>query len=124
MAHFARVNDNNRVENIIVINNDVVGEPELAFPETESVGQTFIKEVLGFDGTWLQTSYNNSFRKNFASSNGFYDPESDIFISPQPFDSWTLSEETKDWESPIPYPEDGLDYFWNERTLSWELINS
>ena len=65
MAHFAKI-ENNIVTNVIVIHNDVVGEPTLTFPETDGAGRAFIANTLKFPGTWLQTSYNNNFRGTYA----------------------------------------------------------
>lgn len=123
MGHFARVNDNGRVDAVIVVNNEVIGEPEKTFPETETLGQEFISDVLKLDGTWLQTSYNNNFRSNYAGIGGEYDAENDVFIPVQPYDSWILNQEFK-WEAPIEYPADGLEYYWDERLKSWEQVPS
>lgn len=80
MAHFAHIDDTNTVTNVIVINNDVVGD---TFPESQPVGQAFIADVLGLDGTWLQTSYNNNFRGVYAGIGYTYDAENDVFVEPQ-----------------------------------------
>ena len=123
MAHFAKINDNNRVESIIVINNGVLGEPGKTFPETEAIGKDFIANTLGLDGLWLQTSYNNNIRANYAGIGASYDPENDVFIPVQVYDSWILNETTYRWESPVPYPEDGLEYYWDERVAGWSEID-
>jgi hypothetical protein len=123
MGHFARINDNGRVDGVIVINNEVLGEPEKTFPETEVLGQEFISDVLKLDGTWLQTSYNNNFRHNYASIGGEYVEDTDAFIPVQVYDSWILNETTYRWESPVPYPEDGLEYYWDERVAGWSEID-
>ena len=62
-----------------------------------------------------------AFRKNYAFIGGTYDPVRDAFISPKCFDSWILNEQTCQWEAPVPYPDDGNIYYWNEETLSWYL---
>jgi len=72
------------------------------------------------EGTWVQTSYNNNFRKNYAGIGYTYDTDRDAFYTPQPYPSWTLNETTCIWEAPEPYPDDGEIYVWNEETLSWE----
>lgn len=119
MAHFAKINADNVVEQVIVINNDVIGEPGLVFPETEQPGKDFIANVLNLPGTWMQTSYNGSFRSNFASNGYTYDAEKDAFIEFKRYESWVLNEETNKWEAPVPYPSDGLEYMWDEESVSW-----
>jgi hypothetical protein len=121
MAHFAKIekNENNRwiVQEVHCINNVVIGEPDLSFPETELIGQNF-QESLGLYGTWKQTSYNGSFRKQYAGIGYEYDEANDIFISPQPFLSWTL-DENFDWQPPTPSPSPG--HFWNEDAKQWQI---
>lgn len=117
MAHFAQLDENNIVQQVIVISNDDCGGG--VFPNSENPGQKFISD-LGLNGVWKQTSYNNNFRKTYAGIGYSYDEHNDIFISPQPFSSWSL-DENFDWQPPIPMPEDGL-YFWNEESGSWEEV--
>jgi hypothetical protein len=119
MAHFAQIK-NGAVTQVIVISNETVGEPSFQFPETENVGVNFILQVLGFAGEWRQTSYNGTFRKNYAGIGFSYDEIRDAFIPPKPYDSWILNEDTCLWEAPIPYPKDGKPYVLNEETQSWD----
>jgi len=77
MAHFARINDDNIVEEVIVVSNDDCGGGE--YPDSEPVGQAFIAS-LGLEGEWKQTSYNNNFRGHFGAVGSRYDAESDVFI--------------------------------------------
>lgn len=107
MAHFAKI-ENNIVSQVIVVSN-----------EFEEQGQSWINNKLGLEGEWIQTSYNNNFRANFAGIGFTYDRENDVFIPIKPYNSWILNKETWRWESPIPYPEDELLYTWDEETLSW-----
>jgi len=107
MAHFAKVH-NGIVEQVIVIDNNV-----------EHKGQLYINNTLGLYGTWIQTSYNNNIRANFAGIGYTYDEDNDVFYAPQPYESWILDEETWKWESPIPYPNDGNIYYWDENNLQW-----
>jgi len=79
MAHFARVNDDNIVEQVIVVSNDDAPDP---YPESEPLGQAFIADVLGLSGTWLQTSYNGTFRGKYAGGGDYYDPTIDEFGPP------------------------------------------
>lgn len=81
MAYFAQLDTNNAVVQVISINNAVLGEPELSFPDTESVGIEFIR-TLGFNGVWKQTSFNGNFRGCFAGIGMIYDEESDNFVAP------------------------------------------
>lgn len=112
MAHFAKLNKENIVEQVIVADQ--------AFIDSGAVGEPT---------EWLQTSYNTyggvhklggePFRKNYAGIGYTYDSTRDAFIPPQPFPSWTLNEETCLWDSPVPYPEDGKFYVWNEEKVAW-----
>ena len=106
MAHFAKVNDANIVIEVLVTDNDYPNE-----------GYDWFIENLG--GRWIQTSYNNRIRKNFAGIGYTYDETLDAFIPPQPYSSWTLDKTTCQWISPIPYPNDGKYYSWDEATTSW-----
>ena len=122
MANFANLNENNEVINVIVISNDIIGEPNFIFPKTEILGQHFILNVLKLSGNWRQTSYNNTFRKNYAGIGYTYDEERDAFIPPKSYPSWILNEDTCLWDSPTPHPNDGYNYIWNEDTLSWVIF--
>ena len=114
MAHFAKVN-NGIVEQVIV------AEPEFF--------DTFVDSS---PGTWIQTSYNTyggvhklggtPLRKNYAGIGYTYDAQKDAFISPKPYASWTLNEDTCLWEPPTPHPNDDKLYTWNESTTSWVEI--
>jgi hypothetical protein len=121
MAHFAELNENNQVINVIVIgNNDCL---DTNGNESESVGISFCKSLLGEDTHWVQTSYNASIRKHYAGIGYTYDAVRDAFIPPKPYNSWILVEETCQWTAPISYPVDGNRYFWNENITNWELEN-
>jgi hypothetical protein len=120
MAHFARLDENNVVVEVIVVKNAVIND--LPFPESEPLGVEFCRSLFGSDTVWVQTSYNNNFRTRYASISGVYDPIKDVFIYPKPFPSWVLNEDTTEWEAPVPYPDDGNFYTWNESTLSWDIV--
>ena len=117
MTHFAKV-ENGIVTNIIVAE------------------QEFVDKI---SGEWIQTSYNTrggihyspnshdpdggvAIRKNWAGVGYTYDENRDAFFEPKPFASWKLNEETCIWEAPIPYPDDGNLYVWNEETQLWDLV--
>jgi hypothetical protein len=117
MAHFAQL-ENNIVTNVIVVANETIIDEN--GNESEQKGKDFCSNLLG--GTWIQTSYNSNFRKNFAGVGCTYDETLDAFISPKPFNSWLLNETTCQWEAPTPYPADGNFYTWNEENLNWVAI--
>jgi len=125
MAHFAKVENG-------IVTQVIVAEPEFF--------QTFVDTS---PGEWIQTSYNTrggihydpetnepsvdqskALRKNYAGTGFTYDKTKDAFIPPQPYPSWTLNEETCLWDSPVPYPEDGQIYNWNEETQTWNLLEN
>ena len=126
MAHFAQLDENNIVTQVVVVaNNDV---KDANGNESEEIGIAFCKSLFGADTNWRQTSYNNSFRKNYASIGDTYRADIDAFVAPQPYPSWTLNEKAR-WEPPVPLPDDhavmgqqGKFYKWNEETLSWYLL--
>jgi hypothetical protein len=114
MAHFAQIDENNIVTQVIVVSDsDCAGGN---FPESEPAGADFCNKLFG--GTWKQTSYNNNFRKRYAGIGYKFDEGLDMFITPQPYPSWTL-DDNGDWNSPIPFPSDNKLYYWDEETQSW-----
>ena len=117
MAHFAQLDENNQVINVVVVNNEHLLDENNV--EIEALGIAHCKKHLGQDTNWVQTSYNNSFRKRYAGIGYIYDADRDVFIPPKPFNSWNLNEDTLLWEAPIPMPVDGNLYRWEETTLSW-----
>lgn len=122
MAHFAQLDEFNIVLQVIVVNNAVVDD--LPFPESESLGIEFCKSLYGAGTKWRQTSYNGNFRKNYAGVGYAYDPDLDAFIPPKPYPSWLLNTDTCQWQAPVPYPNDGKMYYWDEATQSWVLVPS
>lgn len=121
MAHFAKLNDQNVVIDVNVVNNETINN--LPFPESEPVGMAFLTEWSGGYTNWKQTSYNGNFRKNYAGVGYTYDPVLDAFVPPKPFPSWLLNTNTCQWEPPTPYPSDGNMYTWDEATQSWVKVN-
>ena len=119
MAHFAQLNDDNIVTQVIVVANQDTADKDGV--ENEAIGAAFCNNLLC--GTWKQTSYNAKIRKNYAGIGYKYDANLDAFIPPQPFNSWTLDEETCQWKAPVDYPTDGGRYTWNEETQTWDAIN-
>ena len=112
MSHFAQIDENNIVTQVIVIEQDVVDTG-----------------LFGDPASWIQTSYNTSagvhllggtpLRKNYAGIGYTYDNTRDAFIPPKPYNSWVLNEDTCLWEAPTPMPTDGKIYNWDEATTSW-----
>jgi hypothetical protein len=117
MAHFAQIENNLVIQVIVVDNSDILDEQG---NESEVIGAQFCTDLLG--GTWVQTSYNGNMRKNYASIGDTYDATRDAFISPQPYPSWVLDEDTCRYEAPVPYPTDDKMYVWDEAVISWVEI--
>ena len=121
MAHFAEINENNKVTRVIVVhNNELLGVNGV---EYEEKGIQFCERLFGHRN-WVQTSYNSSIRYNFAGVGYTWDKENDAFYAPQPYSSWTLDENFT-WQAPVPYPEDASPekiYEWDEDTLSWKIV--
>mgnify|MGYP003654912899 FL=1 len=111
MAHFAKIEDG-IVVTVEVLNNEVILDENNK--EQESLGLTFLQNHYKDTAVWVQTSYNNNFRKNYAGIGHTYDETRDAFYAPQPFPSWTLDEDTCHWEAPITYPDDDKMYYWDE----------
>ena len=115
MAHFAQLDENNVVTQVIVVhNNDCL---DADGNESEAVGAAFCQSLLG--GTWKQTSYNGNIRKNYAGIGYTYNPSIDAFVPPQPFASWVLNNDTAKWEAPVPMPTDNKRYSWDEKQQNW-----
>lgn len=115
MANFAKLDENNIVIAVNCVSNDA-----LDINNEESSGIAFLTEWSGGYSNWKQTSWNANIRKRYAGIGYTYNEELDAFITPKPYESWTLNEETCDWEAPVAYPTgDGI-YTWNESTLSWD----
>jgi hypothetical protein len=114
MAHYAYLDENNIVTQVIV-----------GIEETELIEGLDPETWYGnFRGqTCKRTSYNGNMRKNYAGIGYTYDADRDAFIPPKPFASWVLNEESCLWQAPVPYPTDGLTYYWNESEVNWELAN-
>jgi len=123
MAHFAKLIVGNIVERIEVVSNDIA--------TTEQAGVDFLNNLYGTNDAWKQTSYNTRggvhklggtpFRKNYAGIGWKYNQTRDAFISPKPFNSWILNEETCLWEAPVALPDTENSYNWNENTQQWDL---
>ena len=136
MAHFAKLDENNIVLRVSVVDNENLLKDGV---EDEQTGIDYLIGVHG-GGTWKQTSnttggvhytdgvpsedQSKAFRKNRAGLGYTYDATRDAFIPPQPYPSWVLNEDTCLWEPPVAYPDDGKLYQWNEDTQTWDQINA
>jgi len=116
MAHFAQLDENNVVTQVIVVANTDTADANGV--EKEYIGAAFCEKLFG--GVWKQTSYNGNFRKRYAGIGFTYNAALDAFVTPKPYASWTLNNTTADWDAPVAKPDDGKNYIWNESTLSWE----
>tara|TARA_R110000772_G_scaffold148837_1_gene259478 strand:+ start:102 stop:515 length:414 start_codon:yes stop_codon:yes gene_type:complete len=121
MAHFAKLDENNIVIEVLVVDNKMLLDSNGV--EQEALGVAFLSSLTGWS-SWKKTSYNTyggvhseggtPFRKNYAGIDYIYDETKDAFYEPQPYPSWTLNEESCLWEPPIPYPNNGTPYYWDE----------
>jgi hypothetical protein len=116
MAHFAELDENNVVLRVIAVHNNELLDNGT---ESESKGITFCQSIFGIDTTWKQTSYNSTFRKNFAGEGFRYDAKRDAFISPKPYLSWVLNNDTCKWQAPFACPDNGRRYEWDDYTNNW-----
>ena len=126
MAHFAKLDQDNIVTTINVVHDN---ELLVDGAENEQKGINFLNTFFNTSDNWKQTSYNTfkgvhklggtPFRKNYAGIGYTYNESKDAFIPPQPYSSWTLNNDTCQWEAPVAYPDDEKEYQWNEETTNW-----
>lgn len=120
MAFFCKIDENNIVKNIEVVDNSVA--------PTEEDGIAFLKNLHGEQFNYKQMgsapfiSNGKEVSRNYGGINFTYDENLDLFIEPKVFDSWILDESTGRYHAPVDYPDDGKEYRWNEDTTSWEEI--
>ena len=129
MASFAKIGLNNKVIEVLSVNNEVLKDADGI--EQENIGIDFLTKLTGW-AIWKQTSYNTHkgvhdkggipFRKNHAGIGYTYNEDRDAFIPKKPFNSWILNETTCNWEAPVAKPNDNNLYSWNEQTLSWDIL--
>lgn len=125
MAHFAQLDENNIVTQVVVIHNNEMKDKNGV--EKEENGINFLHNTFGANKNWVQTSYNNNFRKHYAGIGYIYNKQLDAFIRPQPYPSWILNNTIADWEAPIPLPSDAVSptnsygklYSWDESIVNW-----
>ena len=128
MAHFAQLDENNIVTNVIVVSNDDCLDAD--GNEAEAIGIAFCKSLLGADTNWVQTSYNNNIRFRLASIGMKYDSANDVFYERQPYPSWKIDASAWVWEPPVALPDDAgeddednpteyVSYIWNEGLEEW-----
>lgn len=119
MAHFAELDENNVVLRVIVVGNKDTSDANGV--EKESIGAAFCERLFG--GTWVQTSYNGNFRKHYAGIGYTYDTDLDAFLPPRPYPSWSLDENCN-WQAPVPHPNDGEMYGWDEENQTWVPVQA
>jgi len=120
MAHFAKLGLNSKVISVHVVDNENLLDAN--GNEQEQIGIDYLTQIHNYP-FWVQTSYNDNIRKNYAGICFRYDSERDAFIAPKPFTSWKLNEDTCKWEAPIPYPGDeNTEYFWDEEIENWSIL--
>lgn len=114
MAHFAQIDENNKVIQVVVTDNNHSNNDE-----------GYQELVDTFGGTWIKTSYNNNIRGRFAGIGMTYDAVKDKFIPIKPFPSWSWSDEAYGWVPPTPCPSDTHEAkpIWNEESQSWVMID-
>ena len=115
MAHFAQLDSNNVLTQVIVVGNKDTADANGV--EKEHIGAAFCERLFG--GNWKQTSYNGSIRKNYAGVGYTYNVSLDAFVPPKPYASWVLNNDTAQWDAPTPMPTDDKKYSWDEATTSW-----
>ena len=118
MAHYAQIDENNIVTQVIVIDNKDTADANGV--EKEYIGAAFCERLFG--GTWKQTSYNGNIRKNYAGIGYTYNADIDAFVAPKPYASWTLDANAQ-WQSPVAMPTDGKMYSWDEVAQTWVEVN-
>jgi hypothetical protein len=116
MAHFAKLDSNNIVIDVVRVNNEVILKADGT--ESELKGKQFLNNLLG-SATWVQTSYNGNFRNCYAGIGYTYDSDRDVFIMPKPYPSYVLNEETLIYEAPITHPSDKVGCEWDEDNQEW-----
>jgi hypothetical protein len=126
MAHFVEIDVLHKVLTVVGLDDKKTQDAD--GNEVESIGAKFL--YTRFGGTWLRTSYNTHggvhktgktpFRKNYAGIGFIYDEARDAFYEPKPYPSWTLTEDTCQWNAPTAYPDDDKAYNWNEDTKEWD----
>ena len=117
MAHFAKLDENNEVIEVIVISNEMLQDDN--GNEVEQLGIDFCESLFGQNTIWKQTSFNGNIRKQYAGIGMLYDETNDVFLTEQPFASWSL-DSNFDWQPPVVYPTDHKFYTWNEDDQTWD----
>jgi hypothetical protein len=118
MAHYAQIDSNNIVTQVIVIDNKDTADANGV--EKEYIGAAYCERLFG--GTWKQTSYNGNIRKNYAGIGYSYNADIDAFVAPKPYASWTLDANAQ-WQPPVAMPTDGKMYSWDEVAQTWVEVN-
>lgn len=123
MAHYAFLDENNVVTEVIVGKNEGEDNTDWEVHYGDFRGQTCKRTSYNTQGG-VHSAGGTPFRKNYAGIGYTYDSQRDAFIPPKPFDSWVLDEETCLWQAPTPMPDDGQTYSWNEKIASWDAVTA
>ena len=118
MAHFAKLDANNVVIHVSIVDNSVLLDE--SGNEVEQLGVDYLSEIHGHKN-WKQTSYNGSIRKNYAGLGFTYMADIDAFVPPKVYDSWILDPEKGEWVAPVPKPDNEKNYSWDESKKSWYI---
>lgn len=122
MAHFAQLDENDTVIQVIVVSNEDILDANGV--ESEEVGIAFCKKLLGQNTRWAQTSYNNNKRTRYAGPGYQLNRGLDSFLTAKPFESWELDTVKKDWKAPVAKPvidESKQALRWDEKTRNWKV---
>lgn len=120
MAHFACIDMNQIVRQVVVVDDSILLDPETG-EAVEALGTAYLDSLGIANGVWLQTSATASFRGKFAGPGMVYVPNQDAFADPKPFPSWVLNSNTYEWEPPVARPESPYPLGWDEATTSWKI---
>lgn len=121
MAHYAFLDENNVVTEVIVGKNEGEDNTDWEVHYGDFRGQTCKRTSYNTNGG-VHSSGGTPFRKNYAGIGYTYDAQRNAFIPPKPFASWVLDEETCLWQAPVPMPDDGKPYSWDEENQTWVEI--
>lgn len=121
MAHYAFLDENNIVTQVIVGKDESVDGVDWEQHYGAFMGQT-CKRTSYNTRNGVHISGGAPFRGNYAGIGYSYDAQLDAFIPPAPFASWVLNESSCQWQAPVPYPDDGLLYYWEEPSGRWQLL--
>lgn len=123
MSHYyARVNPENIVTFVTLVPDEMIIVENGLEIEDPAINHLYDTIPNSIGDRWIRTSREGEFRRRYARIGGSYNDELDAFINPKPFESWNFNEVTVSWEAPIPKPEDGQQYSWDEEIGNWKPV--